>query len=299
MKVKTKYWQALLKIKSVYKDIKVGSQAIVLTNKFDVLVYDTQQLPNDGLLLIRFNFQNTEHTNFFETIFSSELSKKSRKIFTLYLPYIIVNKITATPFSIVHIAQTIDGKIATPSGKSKWIGNQENLVHAHRTRALVDAILIGATTFKIDKPRLDVRHVKGDNPIKIIISNSKLELDCLADGKTLLFSTNEIIYDNLPTATETICIDKKAAFIDVYQLLQILKQKGIHSLLIEGGSQTIKYFIESNKLNRIEFHIAPMLFGSGKNGIELQEIDNLDQAISFQNIFTYKMGNAIMMVSNL
>jgi diaminohydroxyphosphoribosylaminopyrimidine deaminase/5-amino-6-(5-phosphoribosylamino)uracil reductase len=298
LKVKTKYWETLLKIKNIYKEINVACQTMIVTNNFEVLVSSTSQLPNNGLVLIRFNDQVDNHINFFELIFNDTVSKKSRKIFTLYLPYILVNKRAYTPFAIVHIAQTIDGKIATPTGKSKWIGNQENLVHAHRTRALVDAILVGATTFKLDKPRLDVRHVNGDNPIKIIISNSKLDLECLSEGKTLLFSKNKIDYDHLPETTETICIDKKGEFIDINQLLQILKQKDIHSLLIEGGSQTIKYFIESNTLNRIEFHIAPMLFGSGKNGIELNEIDALDQAITFDDMVTYKMGNAVMMVSN-
>lgn len=298
MKVTTKYWEALLKVKSVYRDINVASQTIVLTQNLEVVVSNDFHLPVNSILLIRFNSQHNTNTNFFDVIFSDVVSKKVKNIFSLYLPYIIVNKNAETPFSFVHIAQTIDGKIATTTGKSKWIGNKENLTHAHRTRALVDAILIGASTFKIDKPRLDVRHVKGENPIKIIISNSKLELNCLSAGKTILFSSKEIIYDSLPSHTETICIEKKGDYIDTYQLLKRLKQKNIHSLLIEGGSQTIKNFIEEKMLNRIEFHISPMLFGSGKNGIELSNIEDIDQAIRFENSVSYKMGNAIMIVAN-
>lgn len=298
MKVKAKYWEVLLKLKVVYKTVNTATQTIVITEDLEIHISEKSILPNNGLLLIRFDSQKTNN-DFFEIAFSDTISKKIKRIFELYLPYIIVNKKAETPFTFVHIAQTIDGKIATPTGKSKWIGNEENLIHAHRTRALVDAILVGANTFKIDKPRLNVRHVTGENPTKIILSNSRLELENLEEGKTLLCSNNEIIYDNLPKNTEEICIKQEGQLFNTNELLKILKQRNIHSLLVEGGSITIKKFIEDKSLNRIEFHIAPLVFGSGKNGIELNKIDNLDEGILLKNPIIYKMGNAIMIVSNL
>ena len=299
MKVKSTYWELLLKLKSVYSTVNTTSQSIIITEELEIIISELFLLPTDGLLIIRFNSKITNNKDFFEIAYSDSIRKSVKKIFALYLPYIIVNINAEVPFSFVHIAQTIDGKIATASGKSKWIGNQENLVHAHRTRALVDAILVGANTFKLDKPRLDVRHVKGDNPIKIIIANSKLDLDCLSIGETILFSNNEIEYQSLPKNTEAICIEQDGNSIITTDVLKVLKQKGIHSLLIEGGSQTIRKFIEDKSIDRIEFHIAPMIFGSGKSGIELSEIDNLEEGIHLQNPITFKMGNALMIVSNL
>jgi diaminohydroxyphosphoribosylaminopyrimidine deaminase/5-amino-6-(5-phosphoribosylamino)uracil reductase len=299
MKVKSTYWELLLKLKSVYSTVNTTSQSIIITEELEIIISELFILPTDGLLIIRFNSKITNNKDFFEIAYSDSIRKNVKKIFELYLPYIIVNKNAEVPFSFVHIAQTIDGKIATASGKSKWIGNQENLVHAHRIRALVDAILVGANTFKLDKPRLDVRHVKGDNPIKIIIANSKLDLDCLSIGETIIFSNNEIEYQSLPENTESICIEQDGNSIITTDLLKVLKQKGIHSLLIEGGSQTIRKFIEDKSIDRIEFHIAPMIFGSGKSGIELSEIDNLEEGIHLQNPITFKMGNALMIVSNL
>lgn len=299
MKVKSTYWELLLKLKSVYSTVNTTSQSIIITEELEIIISELFILPRDGLLIIRFNSKVTDNKDFFEIAYSDSIRKNVKKIFELYLPYIIVNINAEVPFSFVHIAQTIDGKIATASGKSKWIGNQENLVHAHRIRALVDAILVGANTFKLDKPRLDVRHVKGDNPIKIIIANSKLDLDCLSIGETILFSNNEIEYQSLPENTESICIEQDGNTIITTDVLKVLKQKGIHSLLIEGGSQTIRKFIEDKSIDRIEFHIAPIIFGSGKSGIELSEIDNLDESIPLQNPITFKMGNALMIVSNL
>jgi diaminohydroxyphosphoribosylaminopyrimidine deaminase / 5-amino-6-(5-phosphoribosylamino)uracil reductase len=297
MKIKSIYWELLLEIKELYKTVDCNSESIVITTKLKALKSTTMILPLESIALIRFN--PNAITNFYEVAFSDIFPKKLKKIFLLYLGYFIINRNTEIPFTCVHIAQTIDGKIATPTGKSKWIGNQENLIHAHRIRALVDAILIGGNTFRIDKPQLDVRLVKGENPIKVIIANSPLELETLSSGKTYLLSNTHLNYEELPKETEIIVIKDELGWIDSKKLLQELKKKQIHSVLIEGGSQTIRKFIEEKTQSRIEFHIAPLLFGSGLNGIELEEIDKLESAIHLKNPNYFKIGNAMMTVSNL
>jgi diaminohydroxyphosphoribosylaminopyrimidine deaminase/5-amino-6-(5-phosphoribosylamino)uracil reductase len=296
--VKPKYWELLLQIKLIYQSFNPEIDTIIIDKNYTAQKSRMIILPNDCLALIRFNPIFKTDKNYFEVVFSDNYSKQFKKVFSLYLGYILVNRNTEIPFTCVHVAQTIDGKMATVTGKSKWIGNQENLIHAHRIRALVDAILIGGNTFRIDKPKLDVRLVKGTNPIKIIIANSKLELENLNQGQTYLCSINELEYDDLPEQTEIITI-KDETTISSKALLKILKQKGIHSILVEGGAQTIRNFIEEKMVSRIEFHLAPMLFGSGKNSIELKEIQELEQAIVLKNPKYFKMGNAIMTVSNL
>ncbi len=299
MKIKTRYWELLLQIKEVYATINPEFDTIIISNTFTAEKSKKTILPNDCNALIRFNPNEIQILDFYQVEYSSSISKKIKKIFSLYLGYILVNKNTEIPYTCVHFAQTLDGKIATVTGKSKWIGNPENLVHAHRIRALVDAVLIGGNTFRLDKPRLDVRLVKGKNPIKVIISNSKIELENLYEGKTFLLSNNNLIYENLPNETEVIAVNNVENTISSKELLKILKQKEIHSILIEGGAQTIRNFIEEQMVSRIEFHIAPMFFGSGKNSIELEEIQELDQAILLKKPQYFKMGNAIMTVSNL
>ena len=76
------------------------------------------------------------------------------------------------PYVLVHMASSLDGKIALNNGHSKWIGNEENLKHAHRLRAILDGILVGSSTVKNDSPQLTVRHVEGPNPTRLILSNS-------------------------------------------------------------------------------------------------------------------------------
>lgn len=297
MKVKAVYWDLLLNIKETYQTINVSTEMLIITHDYNT-IKSTNIVLSDYLAAISF-YSNNANDDFFKVLYGNGVSRKLKKILDLYLGYILVNKHSKTPFTCVHLAQTIDGKIATISRKSKWIGNEENLIHAHRIRALVDAILIGGNTFRIDKPKLDVRLVKGKSPIKAIIANSTLELEDLTPGKTYLFSNKKLSYNNLHKDIEIVNIDDTFGCIPTKSLLEVLKQKGIHSVLVEGGPLTIRRFIEDKMLSRIEFHIAPMLFGSGKNGIELQEIHDLDEAIRLNNPKYYNIGNAIMIVSNL
>lgn len=299
MKIKPIYWELLLEIKEIYKTIDCNIHSIMINDEFKALKSIETVLSSNAIGIIHFHSNKYRSGEFYSIAYLDIFPKKLKKIFSLYLDYILVNRNAKIPFTCVHIAQTIDGKIATPTGKSKWIGNEENLIHAHRIRALVDAILIGGNTFRIDKPKLTVRLVKGKNPVKIILANSKLCLENLSAGKTYLMSNTFLDYDQLPDETETLIIENKDCWIDSKILLRELKEKNIHSILIEGGAQTIRKFIEEKTLSRIEFHIAPMVFGSGLNGIELEEIDELESALFLKNPKHFKVGDAIMTVSNL
>lgn len=299
MKIKSIYWELLLEIKETYKTVDCDVESILISRELKAQKSFSKTLLSDSIVLIRFNNAHLNSDEFYDVVFANFFPRKLKKIFSLYLGYFLVNKESEIPFTCVHIAQTIDGKIATPSGKSKWIGNQENLIHSHRIRALVDAVLVGGNTFRIDKPQLNVRLVKGENPVKVIVANSKLALESLSSGKTFLMSNTKLEYDKLPTQTEVIIVKNEKGWIDSKNLLKELKERQIHSVLIEGGSQTIRKFIEQNTISRIEFHIAPMIFGSGLNGIELEDINEITNAIQLKNPTYYKIGNAMMTVSNL
>lgn len=299
MKIKSIYWELLLEIKETYKTVDCDVESILISRELKAQKSFSKTLLSDSIVLIRFNNAHVNSDEFYDVVFANFFPRKLKKIFSLYLGYFLVNKESEIPFTCVHIAQTIDGKIATPTGESKWIGNQENLIHSHRIRALVDAVLVGGNTFRIDKPQLNVRFVKGENPVKVIVANSKLALESLSSDKTFLMSNTKLEYDKLPIQTEVIIVKNEKGWIDSKKLLKELKERQIHSVLIEGGSQTIRKFIEQNTISRIEFHIAPMIFGSGLNGIELDDINEITNAIQLKNPTYYKIGNAMMTVSNL
>ena len=75
------------------------------------------------------------------------------------------------PFVVAQLGQSLDGRIAIESGESKWINGQAALVHVHRVRAAVDAVVVGVGTVAADDPHLNVRHVAGRNPARVIIAH--------------------------------------------------------------------------------------------------------------------------------
>jgi len=131
-----------------------------------------------------------------------------------YLPYCFLSlkaKRLKRAISTTHFAQTLDAKIATNTGDSKWIGNDENLIHAHRMRALCDGVLVGRRTVEADEPKLNVRHVCGQDPVRIVLGNPNSDFNSL-----LNCSDAKILYIEGGATTTSIFIKSKA--VDVIQL---------------------------------------------------------------------------------
>jgi len=207
------------------------------------------------------------------------------------------------PFVIVHVAASLDGKMATHSGDSKWIGNQENLVHSHRLRAIVDGVLVGACTVKNDKPSLNVRHVKGENPTRLVISNHSKDFSGLkeiADIKTFL-----VREENHKSEDITDLFDKIIYYSGnnkeekVEALMHELYEKGIKSILIEGGSETISSLFCSGGVDVFQVHYAPIILGSGKGIVDLPIIDRISDASSLKHSFWTKVGDSFMITAAL
>ncbi len=194
--------------------------------------------------------------------------------------------------SVVHLAQSIDGRMATLNHNSRWISNTENLIYVHRMRALSDAILIGANTLLNDRPALTVRYVKGPNPVKVIVGNS-------ADYfSSVLESRDRIIH--LVTrqmqerkGIESVIMDSHSGHIEPEDILSQLYRKGICSVYVEGGAFTISAFIRAKAADIINFYISPVIIGSGIS-IDFQGIARVEDAISLQNCKYIPMGEGML-----
>jgi len=216
-----------------------------------------------------------------------------------YLPYCFLSlkaQRLNRAVSISHFAQTLDAKIATNTGDSKWIGNAENLTHAHRMRAICDGVLVGSRTVEADNPKLNVRHVYGKNPVRIVLGNPKSDfkslLDC-SDEKILVFGKEKII---VQPPLESIVLPKKCqeAEIEPLAILAKLFKLGIHSVYVEGGAKTTSNFVNSKAIDILQLHIAPMIFGSGKASIVLPNIEAVQEAISFKEYNFLPFGDSMM-----
>jgi diaminohydroxyphosphoribosylaminopyrimidine deaminase/5-amino-6-(5-phosphoribosylamino)uracil reductase len=212
----------------------------------------------------------------------------------LYLPYCLAPleaRRRRRAIAISHFAQTLDGRIATGGGDSRWIGCPENLVHAHRMRALCDAVLIGAGTLRRDRPRLNVRHVSGTDPLRIVIGADPLDLSCLMEcssAPVLTIGPNQSL--DLTTSA------KGNGRVDGRELLEVLFARGIHSVLVEGGAMTTSALLADRAIDVVQLHIEPLLLGSGLSPFTRPPAELIADALTFRSQSFVPVGSGIMFV---
>ena len=182
------------------------------------------------------------------------------------------------PYVILNAAMTLDGKIATKTGNSQ-ISGSEDLIRVHNIRKNVDGIMIGIGTVLSDNPRLTSYRVssnKEDNPIRIVVDNkarTPLNYKILNDeAKTIIAVSNLCNEKNKNCDIDAVNrvkeISKKADifysskdYIDLKELMNYLYNKGIKTLLLEGGSTLNFSMIKENLIDEIKVCIAPMIVG--------------------------------------
>jgi len=188
------------------------------------------------------------------------------------------------PFIIAQIGQSLDGRIATPTGKSRYINGSAGLDHLHRLRALVDAVVVGVGTVLADDPQLTTRRVEGRSPTRVVIDRSgRTPRDakwlCHDGCDRIVFSENEAGW---PDAVERIGTELDPDVFEPARLVAALAARGHHRILIEGGAATVSRFIDAGMIDRLHICLAPMILGSGRAALDLRPIDNLCDAIALR-----------------
>jgi diaminohydroxyphosphoribosylaminopyrimidine deaminase / 5-amino-6-(5-phosphoribosylamino)uracil reductase len=186
------------------------------------------------------------------------------------------------PFVIGQLGQSLDGRIATPSGASRDINGEGALDHLHRLRAHVDAVVVGVGTVLADDPRLTVRRVEGRSPARVIIDpRGRLPRDarCLADGgpRTLVVVARAAAKDR---ADQIGLAPDADGSLDPHAIVAALVARGFRRILVEGGATTVSRFIDADAVDRLHVLVAPVILGSGKPGLSLKPITMLSQAIT-------------------
>lgn len=174
---------------------------------------------------------------------------------------------------VVHLAQSLDGRIALPDGRSQWISGDADLVHTHRLRALCDAVVVGARTVAADDPRLTVRRVTGPNPVRVVIDPAgRLDRDrnVFVDGEA---PTLRVCADGCAAAVEegTLVLPAPGGRFDPRALVAALRARGIRRILVEGGGLTASQFVVSGVADRLHLVVAPVLLGAGAPSFDLPE----------------------------
>ena len=198
-------------------------------------------------------------------------------------------------FVIGQLGQSLDGRVATATGKSRYINGPEAIRHLHRLRALVDAVVVGVGTVIADDPQLSVREVEGPCPVRVVIDPNFRMPDCarmLADGAAPIYA---IQAENRarPGGIEPIVVERGADGIAPGAIVTALAARGFRRILIEGGAKTVSAFLAARALHRLHLSIAPMVIGSGPMGVNLPPIDELDAALRPVTM-THQLGDDVV-----
>jgi diaminohydroxyphosphoribosylaminopyrimidine deaminase / 5-amino-6-(5-phosphoribosylamino)uracil reductase len=189
------------------------------------------------------------------------------------------------PFIVAQLGQSLDGRIATVTGDSKYIGSRSSLVHLHRIRAHVEAVVVGIGTVLADDPKLNVRHCEGPNPARIVIdAKGRLPATatCLdgADGaRRIVFRAPDAGGHTLPDGVEIHRLPVNGAGrFDLAEVARALSTLGFTRVLLEGGAAMISQAIDAGIVDRLHLMVSPVLIGSGQPGLELAPVQRLAEA---------------------
>jgi len=199
----------------------------------------------------------------------------------------------------LKLATSLDGRIATASGESRWITGEAARAAAHRLRAEHDAVLVGVATVVADDPELTVRlpGYDGDQPTRVVLdSQQRIPSDAklvrsAADVPTLVISTEPPNKRLTDADVKVIQVAAREGRVDVHAALAALEAEGLQSVMVEGGGVVAASFLEAGLVDALEWFRAPMLLGAeGRAGVGALAIQSLASAPWFRRVSVETLG---------
>ena len=199
------------------------------------------------------------------------------------------------PLVTLKVAQTLDGRIATSTGHSKWISSKESRIEAHRLRSQHDALLVGVNTVLADDPQLTVRLIEAVSPRRLVLDSSlRVPLDAriIADEmphRTTIITTPRASKEKINRLQEKgasvlVLPEDEHGWVDQAALWRKLAEMGCTSVLIEGGNVVATACLKTRAVDRVAFFIAPKIIGSGIDAVGDLDIRSLNSAIEIEKI---------------
>ena len=212
---------------------------------------------------------------------------------------------TGLPLVTLKFAQTLDGRIATATGDSRWISSEKFQRLAHKLRASNDAIMVGIDTVLADDPQLTVRLVKGRNPSRIILdSRLRIPLDARVFRNrevalTIVATTSRADEKKLAHLREKgievlVVKEDEDGEVDLKHLLSMLGERGISSVLVEGGAGVITSLLRRNLADKIVVAVAPKIMGKGIEAVGELNIREVGKALKLSFRKIYRVGEDLV-----
>lgn len=228
------------------------------------------------------------------TVETGLLEAEARELNAAYVHH----RTTGRPFVLLKLAQTLDGRIATRNGHSKWITGESARKRVHLMRSRADAVLVGIDTVLADDPRLTVRHVDGRQPRRIVLdSQARTPLDARilnGEAPVIICVTDAAATDRIDglkgVGAEVLVLPGADGSIPLEPLKTALGTAGIVTLMVEGGSRVATSFLREGAVDRIACFVAPRILGAGVPSIADLELDDLSRAIDLRNTRVEQLG---------
>lgn len=225
------------------------------------------------------------------------LQQEARDLNESYAKYIVQR----IPFLILKLAQSLDGQIAAQTGESRWISSERSRRRVHRLRSEVDAVMVGVDTVIQDDPQLDVRMVKGRDPIKIVVDSTlriPLEARVFHGARLIVAATHRSSLERRTQVAhqgaEIWLLPDRDGRVDLPALMVEAGKRDITSLLIEGGSRLATSALQQGIVDRLMVFIAPMLLGTGIPIIGDLGVDRMADAVRLSDIWIQRIGDDLL-----
>ncbi len=211
------------------------------------------------------------------------------------------------PFVVLKFASSLDGKIATANGDSKWITNEMARKYARQLRGHYQAILVGANTVIKDNPNLGAGDKKLKDPLRVIL-DAKLKIPferkIFRDKNVLILTTNrcnKIKKEKFLQKGIEVC-QLSGVKISAKSILRILKDKEVNSVFVEGGSEALGTFVDEKLVDRVFVFHAPIIVGGGANSISAiggSGVKFIKDALQFEKPKIILFGDNILISTKL
>ncbi len=234
---------------------------------------------------------------------SGVLEEEAVQLNEVFIKYITSRR----PFVVLKAATSLDGKIATASGESKWITGEAAREFGHRLRDSYDAILVGVNTVLADDPSLTARlpEGRGKDPIRIIVDSSARTptaakvLTQLSAAHTIIATTGAAPAERraglMAAGAEVLVVPGAGPRVDLVKLMEMLGEKQITSVLVEGGGQVNGAALTAGIVDKVAWFMAPKIIGGdGAPGpVRGDGIASLQNAIKLYDLSIEKLGEDI------
>lgn len=239
-------------------------------------------------------------------VITGVLEEECKKLNEVFMKYILCKR----PFVVLKTAMTLDGKIATESGESKWITSDKSRQEVHKLRNKLSAIMVGVNTVIKDNPELTCRLEGGKNPVRIIVDSklriplgSNVVVDNLA--QTIVATTEVADKDKIlvleKLGVKVLIINSKNERVDLQSLMIELGKRDIDGILLEGGATLSFSALEENIVDKIQVYIAPKIIGGEKSKTSIggKGIEKLSDAIMLNNMTVKSVGTDLLIEAYL